>query len=85
LHLANSNEVEDKIASGEGRVARLVKDKVSAEKAVEELYLTALARYPTAEERQKALDHLAKQKEPARGLEDLVWALINCQEFMFNH
>lgn len=85
LHLANSPEIEDKIATGTGRVAKLIQDKAPAEKAVEELYLATFARYPTAEEKTKALEYIAKQKEPRRGLEDLVWALLNTREFMFNH
>jgi hypothetical protein len=85
LHLSNSSEVEDKIASGEGRVARLLKAKTSPGKAVEELYLAALARYPTREEQKKAATYLAGEKDQRRALEDLVWALLNTREFMFNH
>ncbi len=85
LHLANSSEVEDKIANGNGRVALLVKAKAAPEKAIEEIYLAALARTPTAEERQKSLDYLARRGDLRHGLEDLVWALLNTREFMFNH
>jgi hypothetical protein len=85
LHLANSSEVENKIADGNGRVAKLVLAKATAEQAIEELYLTSLARYPTAAEKAKAVEYMAKQKDVRRGLEDLVWALLNSREFMFNH
>jgi hypothetical protein len=85
LHLANSSEVEDKIASDGGRVAKLVRAKTKPEKTVEELYLAALSRYPTKEEMKKALAYLDKQKEMRGGLEDLCWALLNTREFMFNH
>jgi hypothetical protein len=84
LHLANSSEVEDKIAADDGRVARLINTKVPTEKAVEELYLAALARYPTAEERQVVAEML-KGREPKRVLEDLLWSLLNSREFLFNH
>jgi hypothetical protein len=85
LHLVNSSEIEDKIAAGDGRIATLVKDKVPADRAVEELYLAVFARQPTAEEKQKSLEYIQKQKEPRRGLEDVLWALLNSREFMFNH
>jgi hypothetical protein len=85
LHLANSSDIEDKIASNSGRVARLVKEKTPPEKAIEELYLAAFARYPKEEDLRIAREHLARQKDQRRGLEDLVWALLNTQEFMFNH
>jgi hypothetical protein len=85
LHLANSPELEDKIAAGNGRVAKLVQEKAPPEKAVEDLYLAAFARYPTAEEKATAVGYVAGQKDARRGLEDVLWALLNSREFLFNH
>jgi hypothetical protein len=85
LHLANSPEIENKIGSGDGRVARLIKEKIEPEKAIEELYLAAYARLPTNAERERTLAYLKKQKDLHQGLEDLVWALLNSREFLFNH
>jgi hypothetical protein len=85
LHLTNSPEVEDKIGAGDGRVAKLVQAKTPPDKAIEELYLAALARYPGDEERKQALDYVARKKDLRHGLEDLAWALLNSREFMFNH
>ena len=85
LHLVNSPEVEDKIANANGRIAKFIQAKATPEQAVEELYLAALARYPTPEDKKKALDYLAKKQDIRRGLEDLMWALLNSREFMFNH
>jgi hypothetical protein len=85
LHLVNSSEIEDKLAAGNGRVAKLVQAKASPKQAVEELYLAAFARLPTAEEMQKAMTYVAEQKDPRRGLEDVLWALLNSREFQFNH
>jgi hypothetical protein len=85
LHLANSPDVENKIADENGRVAKLAKAKTPPKKAIEELYLAALARLPNADEQKQALDYLAKQKDLRRGLEDVLWALINSKEFMFSH
>jgi Protein of unknown function (DUF1549)/Protein of unknown function (DUF1553) len=85
LHLTNSPEINDKIAAGNGRVARLVQNKATPEKAVEEIYLAAFSRLPTADEKGKALGYLEQHKEMRTGLEDLVWALLNTREFIFNH
>jgi hypothetical protein len=85
LHLTNSSDIEDKIASGDGRVAKLVKAKTAPGEAIDDLYLAALARYPGTEEKQQALRYLATKKDLRLGLEDLTWALLNSREFMFNH
>ncbi|MBO0698054.1 MAG: hypothetical protein J2P46_06655, partial [Zavarzinella sp.] len=83
--LANSDEVENKIAAGDGRVAKLVKDKRPPADAVEELYLASLSRPPTADEKAKTLDYVGHQSNKQQGLEDVLWALLNSKEFMFNH
>jgi hypothetical protein len=85
LHLSNSQEVEDKIAADNGRVAALAQKKMPAEKAVEELYLAALARKPTPQEQKKVAEYMAKRPDPRRCLEDVLWTLLNSQEFLFNH
>jgi hypothetical protein len=85
LHLANSPELEDKLAAGDGRVAKLLQQKTPPGQAVEELYLAAFARYPTDEEKEKAAAYISRQKDVRRGLEDLLWAMVNSREFMFNH
>jgi hypothetical protein len=84
LHLANSPEVEDKIAAEGGRIARLIESKVEPERAVEEIYLSALARLPTAPER-KAVAELFAGREAKEALEDLLWTLLNSRELLFNH
>jgi hypothetical protein len=85
LHLANSPEVEDKLAADDGRIARLAAPETTPEAAVEDLYLAAFARKPRAEELRRALDHPAHQEDRRRGLEDLAWVLLNSREFLFNH
>jgi hypothetical protein len=53
---------------------------------LEELYLTALCRYPSQKERTIALKHLtnARQKRE-QAVMDLLWTVINTQEFLFQH
>ena len=91
LHLINSDELRNKIASGEGRAVRLAneKDRVPAEK-IRELYLTAFSRPPTEQEAAFVVDYIdLKSKEnPAaaqQAFEDIVWSLLNTKEFLFNH
>jgi hypothetical protein len=85
LLLANSEEIENKIADGKGRVAQMVKDKKPTGEMVEELYLTALSRPPSAAEKKRLTEYVEKAKDRQRAAEDVLWAILNTREFMFNH
>ena len=85
LHLSFSPDLENKVSRGDGRIAKLMEKKTPPEQAVEELYLATLSRPPTAAEQQTAMGYLQKQKDLRRGMEDLLWVLLNTREFMFNH
>jgi hypothetical protein len=85
LLLSNSEEIENRIAASAGRVARLVKEKKSLRDAMEDLYLSALGRLPTAAEMNRTTAHIEQAKDKQRALEDVLWAILNTREFMFNH
>jgi hypothetical protein len=85
LLLANSEEVENKLRSGDGLVAKLVKAKKTTPEVVEELYVTAYARRPTKAELEKATAYVGKQENRQQVLEDVLWVILNSKEFMFNH
>jgi hypothetical protein len=85
LHLSFSPDVESKISRGDGRVAKLIQRKATPEEALEELYLAAFARLPSESERRTALAYVNRQADRRRALEDVLWALLNTREFMFNH
>ena len=80
LLLANSDEIENKIADGDGRVAKLVKEKKTTRRVVEELYLTALSRRPTdGGDEADARLRRAGRRTSSRPLEDVLWAILNTQ------
>jgi hypothetical protein len=98
LHLFNGADIQAKLSSNEGRAAALTNEKErSDEDRVRELYLWAYARQPDAEELKLAVEHLARTPRDKDGnplppdaarrqaYEDVVWALINTKEFLFNH
>jgi hypothetical protein len=86
LHLLNSGEIQNKLTAGDGRAQKLSGDANRAhELRVRELYLLAFSREPLPEEMGIAMAYINKQKEPKRAYEDLVWALMNTKEFLFNH
>ncbi|HEV8431818.1 MAG TPA: DUF1549 domain-containing protein [Thermoanaerobaculia bacterium] len=64
-------------------VARLLGQSNDPAAIAEGLYLNTLSRYPTADEKTKAVAYL-KSGELAKKTEDLQFALINKLEFLFN-
>jgi len=85
LALLNSGEVQNKLTSGEGLVAQLVKAKKTTSEIVETLFLTALARFPKPAERTALEAQVTAAKNRDEALQDVLWALLNSPEFLFNH
>ena len=99
LHLMNSSEVKGKLSASTGRAAQLAKPsegKTDAD-SVREIYLAAFSRQPTDEELSIAQEYLLQPRKGADGkdlaaatakrqrYEDLIWAIMNTKEFLYNH
>ena len=83
LLMMKSTVVNDRVAvSARGRVAELVESPRTIDEIADELYLSTMARTPSAAEREVARRTLAVDR--ARGTEDLLWALLNSPEFLVN-
>ena len=98
LHLLNSKNIQDKLAASGGNAARLSgQNERSDGERVTELYRKAFARDPLQEELAVSMSYLEKKRAEAgekieevktagkMAYEDLVWALLNTKEFLFNH
>lgn len=85
LYLANHPAVHQKISDPKGRVAQVLKAVAGDEKRIEELFLWALSRLPTADERRVCLKYVKDAPAPQRGYEDVLWGLLNTREFLLNH
>ena len=85
LYFVNSEHLEGKIASSPTLKA-LLDGGEGDSRIVERLYLTMLTRLPSADESKVATEYLARDpKARPQSLRDLVWALCNTKEFLFNH
>ena len=86
LHLLNSSDVQGKLANGAGRAAKLAQDAArTPEQKIRGVYLQAYARPPDPSELQTALNYVAKAQNKQQAYEDVLWALLNTKEFLFNH
>lgn len=84
LLLANSDEVESKLSSGEGRIAQMLKAQAPLEELTKTLYLAAFARLPSSDEEHVVTNYVQGQENSQRAWEDILWSLLNSKEFMFN-
>jgi hypothetical protein len=82
LNLVNGKTISDAVADSKGRVAKLILSGKSDAAIVDDLYLAALSRLPTVEERQRGVAYLSN---PGRGsrVQDLLWALLNSKAFLY--
>jgi hypothetical protein len=83
LHLMNSPELHKKVTSDDSRAAKLAAGKQSPREIVETLYLSAYARFPTAEEASATTALYDGNADRRLATEDLLWALLNTPEFVF--
>jgi hypothetical protein len=77
--------VHNKLVASNGRLQVLATSDRPAGELVDELYLSALSRFPNAGERDVAVAHFKAANDRRTALEDLTWALINSKEFLFQH
>jgi hypothetical protein len=88
LHLMNSPEVAGKIAARSGTARRLAESDLAPAAIVEELFLATLSRLPREEELAAilpAFDGSPSALERRAATEDVLWALLNSKEFIYNH
>ncbi len=85
LHLLNSEEVQRKLERPGGRADLLAKDPRPDAEKVEELFLWAWGRKPSEKHLRLALANIeANGKNKKVAYENIVWALLNTKEFLFN-
>jgi flagellar biosynthesis GTPase FlhF len=85
LSFANHPRVLEKIADKDGMAARILKDMKEDDARIEAAFLVTLSRLPDEAERQACKKYLQTAESPAKGLEGIMWGLLNTREFLLQH
>jgi hypothetical protein len=88
IYLQNDKELLDAIDRKGGwlhEVRAKAATAVDPDALIDAAFLRTLSRRPTVAERERSRSHLSKADNPAEGLRDLLWALLNSREFITNH
>lgn len=70
---------------GEGRVKQMLAAQMTAREVIDELFLNTLSRRPTEDEKNAAVKHLSEAEDLGPAYVDVLWSLVNSQEFITNH
>lgn len=85
IELFNGPTIHDKLRAEATRYRTGLAAGKPPKELIEELYLAAFCRFPSESELAAALSHVAAQESPQSALEDIAWALLNTDEFLFQH
>jgi hypothetical protein len=88
LHMSNGNTLNEKLSADDNRITDwLVTYGDDHQRLLDEMFLTTLGRFPTDVESSEMLSMIAAAKPDERRvlLEDMLWSILTCREFVFNH
>ena len=85
LQLFNGKLFNSMLTAGDSLFRKSLSANKPLSEIVENLHLSALSRFPNEKEKAIALAYLEKATDKGKALEDLCWAILNRNEFLFNH
>jgi len=85
IQFFNGPLIYEKLKNENNRFRRMIKANKSDQEILNELYLAAVSRAPTQAELDASLKHLAGKPDRVAAFEDICWALLNTNEFLFQH
>jgi hypothetical protein len=85
LHMLVGSTYTEQLSKQGGRVDRLVKSGASDQQITEDLFLAALSRLPTSEERAELEPLIRNHGSRRQTFEHLLWGLLASREFACNH
>ncbi len=86
LHILNGETLIQKLEAKDNRLSKQLDANLPPEQLADELFLSALSRFPTDRERQRMSEILSvvSPEERRQSVEDLYWSVLSSKEFLFN-
>ena len=87
IRIANGDTMNMKLAAKDNLIGKALAAKTADAALLEQLFLSALSRKPTAAESGPLLKELAATPPEAKrqAWEDVYWSVLSSKEFLFNH
>ena len=89
LHVINGDTINRKLSASRGLIQELVTANAGNEAALERIYLAALSRYPSDEEKRRSRPRSTppqrRRHRAARRSRISAWAILTGREFLFTH
>lgn len=85
LEVKNGDFLLGKVRAPKNRIGQLMERKAPDEEMVTQLFLATLSRRPVADETRTALAHVQQATDKRAAWENIHWALLNTNEFLFRH
>ncbi len=85
LTLANHPRMWEKIKEPTGRVAKLTKATTDDSSKIDELFLSTVSRLPSEIEREASVRFVKAADSHEKGLQGVLWSLVNTREFLLQH
>lgn len=85
IQFFNGPLIYDKLRNENNRFRKALKANKPDAEIIAELYMAAVCRQPTPAELEASLKHIAAKGDKVVALEDICWAILNTNEFLFQH
>ncbi len=85
MSLANHPRILQKIADANGTAAKIAREMKDDDARIDEVFLTVLSRSPSTEEREACRKYLKESASGEKGVQGMMWSLLNTREFVLQH
>ena len=85
LELIIGDMVSKSLAQQDNHIGKLIGAKKSDKEILSTIYWQALSRQPSTSTANSMLAHVSKSSDKRQAWEDIVWTILNSQEFIYQH